>query len=80
MAKLPQTFEELVDRLPELGGGGLASAHSPPASSAALRVAQTLVGSLPGSDQRVGRVAAQLDRLVALSRPAAQPRKRTRHG
>ena len=80
MAKLPRTFDELVNRLPELATGGLASAESPPASSASLRVAETLVGSLPGAGPRVARVAAKLDRLVELSKAAAEPRKRTRNG
>jgi hypothetical protein len=80
MAKLPRTFEELVDGLPDVHVGGLASSDSPPASNVAVRAAETLVGSLPGGRARVARVAAKLDRLVALSRPAAQPRKRTRNG
>ena len=80
MAKLPRTFEELVSRLPELPTSGLASAESPPPSATSLLVAETLVGSLPGANERLARVAAQLDRLVELSKPAAEPRKRTRHG
>jgi len=79
MAKVPRTFDELVKGLPALEVTGLASAEPAP-SSASLRAAQTLVGGLPGGQVRVARVAAKLDRLVELSKPAVQPRKRARHG
>ena len=80
MAKLPRTFEELVERLPPLEVSGLASAESPPPSAESMRAAQTLVGGLPGGADRVARVAAKLDRLVELSRHATHRRKRSKNG
>ena len=79
MAKVLRTFEELVKGLPSFEVTALAS-DEPAPSSVSLRAAQTLVGGLPGGQDRVARVAAKLDRLVELSKPAMQPRKRAPHG
>jgi hypothetical protein len=78
MAKAPRTFEQLVKGLPSFAVTALASAEPAP-SAASLRVAQTLIGGLPGGEVRVARVAAKLDRLVSLTKPAMQPRTRPRH-
>ncbi len=80
MAKARPTFEELVRRVGPLPTTGLASAGARPVSATSVRAAQTLVGGLPGGETRVARVAAKLDRLVALAKAAVPPRKRTQNG
>jgi lactoylglutathione lyase len=71
MARLPRKFEELVQRLPELAVGGLASAESPPASAPAVRAAQTLEGSLLGAAQQV---ACALEYIVLRCRDLERAR------
>jgi hypothetical protein len=75
-----RTFAQLVRRAGALPVTGMASAESPPASAAAKRAAETLVGGLPGAARRVSRVAKKLDRLAALESSAGQSRKRAQHG
>jgi hypothetical protein len=80
MAKERPTFEALVRRVGPLAVTGLASAESPPVSAVSVHAARTLVGGMPGAEARVARVAAKLDRLVALSKNAEPSRKRTQNG
>lgn len=80
MTKARPTFEELVRRVGPVPVTGLASAESPPLSAASVRVAQSLVGSLPRAESRVARIAAKLDRLVKLSERVDRSRERTQHG
>jgi hypothetical protein len=73
------TFAELVKRAGEPRMTLLASHEAPvlakskvqtivtTPSKQAMSAAQVLVGSLPGSDSRVMRVAKKLDRLVTLA-------------
>jgi hypothetical protein len=95
VAKTRLSLDEMVRRAGPLPMTVLASAEPARKKTATtqgsqeMRVARTLVGSLPGADARVARVAEKLARLVALSqsgsadssqrRRASEPRKaRTR--
>lgn len=61
-------FREFAATVPPFPTSLLAAAHAPAVSPEARQVAQLMVGGLEADDDRVTRIAANLDRLVLLSK------------
>jgi hypothetical protein len=73
-------FRELAARVPPPPTSLLATAHMPAVSPEARKAAQLMVGGLDANNERIIRIAANLDRLVELNKKQASIRGRRRRG
>jgi len=74
-----ERFREFAAKVPPPPTSLLATAHPPTVSPEARRAAELMVGGLDADNERIVRIAANLDRLVQLSkRQSSSPGRRRR--